>query len=432
MADVPQTYAEWAAHGMIDIMSRSVLNTLIENDPLLGEVPVMMWPGGESYEWILNKTLPTISSINETTTLESTQAKRYKMKTYLSQYGGDIETPVFVQSTGDAALNLYAEDTADLIRAAGRKMSAEIIQGNYMTEANVTIASQWLGTANLGFDAVTAVSANMPTGDGWVKYTHATTILQFRAPGSTTYGTAVDISGGDANYKLTDGDDPTKSVTVTVDVSDLTANKDGVAFTFQRPEEMAGLKELSRLDSDQVFASSGANGDAIALKKLDEIEEAVLGPKGDKIFLCHPSVRRDLKHLIAAAGGMRQGEYQGRDLSKYDLNYEGVPVMASPGVQRNESKGTSSDLSSVYCVRLNSEVGFHLFAGSQNGPNFGTMAAVSDHDVEGGPVTVPGVYLRRLGERENKATYKTRLTIAISGVLKRSQSCAVATGIDSQ
>jgi len=141
MPDVPQTYAQWAAYGGTDVQARFVLNTLIANDPLLGMTPILPWPGGNSFEWYLNKTLSTISNINETSTLNSSQAERQAVSTYLSQYGGDVEIPIFNQSTQDALMNLEANDVMDLIRAGGRKVSAEILQGNYMTPANVTIAS---------------------------------------------------------------------------------------------------------------------------------------------------------------------------------------------------------------------------------------------------------------------------------------------------
>ncbi len=434
MADVPQTWAQWAAYGGAEIKARAVLNTLIANDPFLGMVPILPWPGGNSYEWFLNETLPTIAAIDETSAMYSTAAARKSVTTYLSQAGGDIEVPVFSQSTQNVLMNLEAEEVTDLIRAAGRHISTQVIQGNYMTEANVTIYGTGIA-ATPGVNAVTAVSANMPTGLAGMTYTHAGTLLAFRAPGSTTYGTGVSIAAGDANYTFTDGDDSSKSVTLTIDASDYTTGAVNLAMhgalSFQRPEEMAGLAELAQLDSAQVVSSSGANGDAITLATLDQIEEMVLGDKSDKIFLCNARTRRAIKTLIAGAGGMMQGEYQGRDLSKYDLNYEGVPIVASPGVVITGAKGGSSTLGMVYCVRLNPAVGFHMYAANQASPNFGTATAVSDHDVEGGPAQVPGVFLRKLGEQENTATFKWRLTTALSGVLRRSTSCAVAEEISS-
>lgn len=433
MAEAPQTFAQWAAYGGIEMRQRAIINTLIQNDPFLGDVPLEVWQGGESYSWLLNSTLPTISAIDETSTLESTQVKRKKLTTYLSQYGGEVEIPIFLQSTMAAGYNLEAEDVADLVRAMGRKMASELMQGNYMTEASdVTIYGTGIA-ATPGIDAVTAISANMPTGRADISYVHATTSLKFKAPGSTTYGALVDISGGDGDFTLVDGDDTTKKVTVTVDITDFTAGAVDLtcngALEFLRPDEVAGLKELAALDSNQVKTPS-TDGDALTLAYLDELEEMCLGPKSEKVFLMNARTRRAAKTLIAAAGGMQQSEYQDQRLSKYSMAYEGVPIVANPNISIAETQGATSTCGRVYCVRLNPAVGFGMVYAPQNGPNMGTASASSDHSSEGGNINLP-VYLRKLGEFEDRATFKWRCTAALATFLKRSQSCAMRYGITS-
>jgi hypothetical protein len=333
---------------------------------------------------------------------------------------------------------MEADDTADLIRAMGQSISQQIWLGNYMDESgDVTIIGTGVA-ATPGIDAVTAISANMPKGYGAIKYTNADTKLYFRAQGSTTYGTGVDISGGDGDFTLADGVDTTMKVTVTVDVSDFTglaadAEYPG-ALLFGQPTEIAGLYELAQLDSNQVKVPS-TNGDALTLAHLDELEELVKGPKGEKFYLMSGRTRIHTKHLIAAAGGMRQGEYQGRDLSKYDLNYEGVPILKDVNIATNETRGTASGITTrVYCVRLNPGNGYHMFYNPASGPNEGTMAAVSDHassdDTDPSGIPLP-VYMRKLGEAYNKQYYKWRISTALAGVLRKSQSLSMRYGVTS-
>jgi hypothetical protein len=436
MADAPQTLAEWGAHGATNPLARVVINTLIETRPLLGLVPMLDWPGGEDYSWILNKTLPTITWGAESATHEATQPLRKKLRTYLSYGHGDIQIPIHTNSTQTEALNMEMEDSLDLIRAMGISLSAKLWTGDYMTEANVTITGSGIA-ATPGIDAVVTVSSNMPTGNGDITYTHTGTLLKFRAPGSTTFGAGVSIAGGDANYTLLDGTDTTKSVVLTIDASDYTTGAVDLthlgALTFQRPENIAGLKALAALDSNQVKTPS-TNGDALTLTHLDELEELCLGPKGEKFFVMNSRTRIAAKHLIAAAGGMKQGEYQGRDLDKYNLNYEGVPVVADSNIAIDETQGSSSTATRVYCIRMNPGVGYHLFKGSMNGPNHGTMNAVSDHASESNSdpagMQLP-VYMRRLDESDNAQYFKWRISASIAAVLRRSKSCAMRYGVTS-
>jgi len=426
MADVPQTIAEWAAHGATNPLAKAVLNTLMGRFPLLGVIPMAKWPGGEDYSWVLNKTLPTITWEAETATHESTQALRRKLRAYLAYGHGEIEVPIASSSSMTEAMSMEREDVMDLIRAMGKSMGTQLFTGGYRAEASVTIYGTGLA-ATPYVDAVTASSANLPSGLVGLKYTHVGTFLQMKAPGSTTYGAQV-ACAADNTFTLYDGDDTTMSLSLTLDVSDLAANCEMPgAILLQRPEAIAGLKELAVLDSGQVFGAS-TNGDAPTLAHLDELEEAVYGPKNELYYIMNPRTRRYYKHLIAAAGGTRPEQYMGRDLSKFDLVYEGVPLIADSNVGIAETQGTCSTAGRVYAVRMNMTQGLHMFYGEMSGPNEGTAAAVTDTDIEGGPQNLP-VYLRRLGESETKQTFKWRISANIASVLRTSKACAVRYGL---
>lgn len=430
MADIPQTFAQWSAYGALKDSARIVINTLIEDRPLLGMLPIEQWPGTEDYTWILNKTLPVVTWEAETATHESTQAKRRRMSTYLSYGWGDVEIPIHTSSTMDAAMNMEAEDALDLVRSMGISISGKLFTGEYMAVGDATIIGSGIA-ATPGIDAVTAITENMPTGVGGITYTHAGTLLAFRAPDSTTYGTGVSIAGGDGDFTLTDGDDSTKAVTLTIDASDYTTgavdlNHAG-ALVFGLPKNIAGLRGLAVLDSAQI-PTIATDGAAVTLAQLDELDEMVLGPKSEKIYLTSSRTRRSIKTLIAAAGGTRPAEFQDGTLDKDSLAYERVRIIADSNVSVTETQGGSgATCGSVTCLRLNRDVGYHLVAGAHRGPNHGVMSAVADHASDG-PVQLP-VYMRRLGEAWNAQNFKWRISIGMASALKRSKSCAIRYGV---
>lgn len=432
MADTPITLAGWAAYAGTHPMAKRVINTFIAQRPLLGEVPIVNWPGGEDFSWVLNSTLPTITWEAESAAHYSSTGTRRKLKTSPAYAHGDVEIPIFSSAAINDPLIMEAQQVMDLVRAMGVSMSGKLFTGAWMTEANVTINGSGIA-ATPGIDVVVAVSNNWPSGAADVSYTHAGTLLKIKAPGSSTFGVGVSIAGGDGNYTLYDGDDTTQYVTLTIDASDYTTGAVNLlhngALTFQRPEDVAGLLGIAALDSNQVKTPS-TNGDAATLAHLDELEEMCLGPKEEKVLLVNPRTRIALKHLLAGAGGTQPQIYRGRDLSKYDLVYEGVPILAESNIGKAETQGGSGAICTrMYCVRLNQDVGFHMFAvRNMQGPNFGTMPAISDHDSEMGPVPLP-VYLRKLGEATTTQTYKWRIGAGIATVLRNSQSCSMRYGV---
>lgn len=429
MSDIPQTFAQWSAYGALKDSARVVINTLIEDRPLLGILPIEQWPGTEDYTWILNKTLPTITWEAETATHESTQAKRYRMRTYLAYGHGDVEIPIHSSSTMDAAMSMEAEDALDLIRNMGISISGKLFTGAYMTTGSATIVGTGLA-ATPYIDAVTDITENMGTGMGGLKYVHSGTWVQFKAPGGTTWGTAV-ATASDGDYTYADGDDPNKKITLTIDVTDLAADwESGAALVFGLPTNIAGLRGLAVLDSAQI-PTIETNGAAITLAQLDELDEMVLGPKSEKIYLMNARTRRAVKSLIAGAGGTRPAEFQDGTIDKNSLAYEKVRIIADSNISITETQGSAtSSCGSVYCLRLNKEVGYHLIAGAHRGPNSGVMSAVSDHDSAGGPVQLP-VYMRRLEESYTDQQFKWRISIGMASALKRSKSCAIRYGVTS-
>jgi hypothetical protein len=426
MADTPLTFAEYAK-STPDVLSKACINTLIADDELLSVIPMSLWQGGKSYTWVLNNSGPTIAAIDETTVLYSSKPTRHTVTAYLTQYGGEVEIPVFLDSSMAMNVAGWTEDVADLIRAFGQWLRSKIIVGDYMTEANATVIP-FNSSAKPGIDAITTLSANMGVGEIWFKYVHVGTLLSMKAPGSSTYGTAQAVADGAMTFA--DGDDTTKTVTVTIDASDYTdlaENTTRPGITTVRPESIAGLRYLATLDSAQTWAPS-TDGDAITLAALDKLDEMCLGPRNEKIFLMNARTRRAVNTLQRAAGAATVQDFKAGTLPNA-VRHNGIPLVACPGVSVAETQGATITCGRVYCVRLNSEVGWKLIYGAQNGPNFGQLGAATDDDVNRN-MSLP-LYVRRLGERENYATWKVRATGAFASVLMRSKSCSMMYGVTS-
>jgi len=426
--------AEWAAHGSISALDRQVINTLIEDRDLLGRATILPWPGVEEYSWLLNKTSPDFTFEAETAAHYASQPKRRKMSCRLSYGHGDIQIPIHSSSTLDAAMDMEMEDGLELLRAAGIKISDKLWNGDYITEASVTIYGTGL-TATPYVDAIVTLSANTPSGMAGLKYTHVGTFLQYKSPGSTTWGAQV-ACAADGNYTLLDGDDTTQSVILTVDVTDLAADCTMAgAFLIQNPENMAGLHALAQIDSGQIL-TVGTDGDAIALSQLDDLEERCLGPKSEKVYYCNKRTRLSIKALLGGVGGTRPEQYADPNspLNKYDLFYEGVPVAVDSSIAITETRGaTTGTCGRIYCVRHNPRVGYHLYAGAHHGPNEGVISSPSsDHSMSGDGlnpnIQIP-VYMRRLPEGDTKQFFKWRASVAIAAVLRRSTSLSMKYGV---
>jgi hypothetical protein len=388
------TFAQWSK--FVPIEYRAFFNSVLTKDPWWRFVPTAQWNGGTEIKVPMKTANPTIASLVEGSTITESAGSYANMFTYLSELGGqtaiDVHTNAnYIGITGNSEARAYA----DLAESYGVKLRNLGINGGYMTEANVTV-----NAGLVGVDSVDAVSSAMPKGDGAYKYTHATTSVQFKAPGSNTYGAAVDISGGDGAFTTYDGDNTLHWITCTLDISDFTGGAANFyyadAFTFQHPEEMKGLKALSDLDSNQQRAASGATGDAISIDALDELEQLVYG--SNKIYVVSTRTERSIRTLKMGLGGSDSLDFERNPIN--GLVHNGHPILTSAGIGLNESKGGVSTLCRVYLVSLDADEGLKFLYGRQSGaPVLREYPGMDMSERSGGPISVP-VFLRNIGEKQ--------------------------------
>jgi HK97 family phage major capsid protein len=152
-----------------------------------------------------------------------------------------------------------------------------------------------------------------------------------------------------------------------------------------------GLDKLC--DSTQVV-TSGANGAALTLDKLDELIDAVKGGKPDLLVMSRRS-RRSLNKLARTSGSFLEADRD--EFGQMMQFYDGIPVGVSDYISDAQTVGTSTDCSVIYA--------FQVGEGALSG-----LTAPGGLDVE------------RVGSLETKDATRTRIkwysSLALFNIIK--------------
>lgn len=111
-----------------------------------------------------------------------------------------------------------------------------------------------------------------------------------------------------------------------------------------------GLRKLL-LGTSQVV-SSGTNGAALTLRKVDELIDQVKGRPPD-ILLMSKRSRRDLNHLARSSGVLI--ETRRDDFGRWIQAYDGIPLAVHDDISDSETVGTSTDCSIIYALRFGAD-----------------------------------------------------------------------------
>ena len=117
------------------------------------------------------------------------------------------------------------------------------------------------------------------------------------------------------------------------------------------PLEFDGLKKLS---AGARTMSKGANGAVLDLAHLDELID-MIKPGMPHALFTSKRTRRKLSSLRRASGSVLE---TGTDaFGRRVLTYDGIPVEVDDNIADTETKGTSSDCSSIYAVQFGFQTG---------------------------------------------------------------------------
>ena len=336
-----------------------VMSGLIENivtvDQFTANLPMMSIGTADHINWLREKSLPTTltptsgASITPDTALEFDRVTSYVRRFVIDQ---DID----VLDSGAAGGMSMAR--AKAISAAGKSLGRKYSQDVLTGDATWTVTVNDYGSSGYtGATIVVGPGHDARNGVGLIKYTHAGTLLQYRAPGDAEYGAAVTVASGVKVYS----DNPNKWVQVTFTAGAGAAN--GVlVFSFAATASSTPIDGLSRLlAAGQTIAATGADGDDVSLALLDQLADLCSDKNGRKVFLMHSRTRRKVMALLRAAGGATVTEYKseiaGMGQSEPIPLYNGIPMLRSDFLSIAETVGATTTATRIYCLTLGEDAG---------------------------------------------------------------------------
>lgn len=345
--------------------SAAVIKELVMADQMLPLMPMVPYKGlGFSYQREMSLGSFAFLPDSSATIAESTGADE-TITVQNRQAGADF----YVQAAAMEFTNEYEKQALKKTKKAGQVVANKMINGTNIathTLSSGTIFTQGGGATTPYVDALVAASSYMDSdrhGPGSIKYTHTGTFLQYRAPGDSEYGAQV-ACASDGDYTIYSVN-TSKWITVTLDVSDATANTEALIRFTSTSYDFDGLKVL--MAPGQVRASSGASGDALSLAILDELIHSVY-TGNNRFFLMHSKLILKFNALIRAAGGATMAELT---TGIKVPSYQDIPILRNDSIGITETKSVST-LSSVYLVSLEEDEG--LYMGALGGETFNVDA----------------------------------------------------------
>jgi hypothetical protein len=142
--------------------------------------------------------------------------------------------------------------------------------------------------------------------------------------------------------------------------------------------EFDGLKKLT---ADERTMSKGTNGAVLDLAHLDELIDMIKPGMPHALFMSKRT-RRKLSSLRRASGTVLETSTDA--FGRRVLTYDGIPVEVDDNIADNETKGSSSDCSSIYAIQFGFQTGL---CGLDNG----------------------GIQAQPLGALETKDAWRTRI-----------------------
>ena len=396
--------------GTSDPVAAGVIEHIITVDQLTAVLPMASLGPRDSLTYRREKALPGVSKIASGATITADNALEFTRATsYVRRLVVDQDLDILDAGAAGGMVNARAEAISKAAKAIGRTFGADLITGN----ANWTVMVNSFG--GTGYTAATIVAGpghDTRLGPGILRYTHSGTTLRYKAPGDAEFGAAVSVASGVKVYS----DNEDKWVTVTFTSGSASANGD-VTFTLSGGDsEIDGLERL--VASGQTIASTGSNGDAIALATLDQLADLVTDNGGPKVYVMTRRTRRAVAALLRAAGGATMSEFRspfavmGQPAATEPmLTYNGIPILCSDHIPVNEAKNSLSDGTSVYCATI--------------GPNAGLSIIYSDASMDAEDAGVisrgpGGLTVVDLGTVQNADVKRVRVK-AYWGLLNKSE-----------
>lgn len=381
-------------------LTAGVFKAVVTTNELISRLPFLETVG-TSHDFVREGALASAEFVSLTaSSLTESSSRGDMLAAPLRLISSDLDIYNYTSNLSNPNGDPRAWQVAQKLKAGGQLIQSKMISGSNVTGFAVSNATV---TPGLAVDAAVPSAGIDSTlqGPGSLRYTHVGTFWAFRAPGDLEYGDNVAIAadGSATLYSY----NRSKFVTVTIDVSDATANGECLITWTSSTNEPDGLAKLC--SSTQTVVSTGASGDALTFDKLDELLLEKVKIKQDRVFLMNAKLKRKYLALArtASISDRISMEFIGPDgkIGMHDFPaYGGVPILQVDDIPSNEVK-TVSTLSSVYLVSLAPRVGFHGVV--QAGGDM-MNASLDPYDAR-----IGGFKLYDLGQRESKPASGIRM-----------------------
>lgn len=374
--------------------------SIVTIDAMSAAIPLLTVQG-DSFKGYREGTLPVGGAFLDDTgvTTEESTGTLDMVDIHLRRIVGNMDID---DQANDAGTNVTATHLSKKVKAVWRRAQQTMVTGNRVTSHTLSAAGAPM-TALSNFNYGPWLDSDR-RGPGSIKYTHAGTSWQFRAPGDVAYGAPVVVASGTPTVVLKSWNE-SKWIAVTITAATATANGETMITFSSSTNEFEGLNEI--VEPARVIDPVGGTGDAFSFALLDQLitNEKV---RVNRAFMVNSAIEEKIYAAYRTMGGVEPRMtqvpgYGGGDV----LSYRGIPVLVNEFIPSNENIGGNLTCSSIYLASMDTDDGLFLGVDSVT-----TSAMV---DVDPFKRSVLGFKFTDVGPLEGKDARRTR--VAFRGAL---------------
>ncbi len=395
---------------------RGIAKSVVTQDELAAVIPLV--PTDKiHYPYRREGTLPDSEFIDDSgVTTEESSGTDDNVMVPLRRIVGNVDVDNLANDlSGDNPGEQFAAQIAKKIKTTWRLVQNKLVNGLH-TDGHAFVGATPFGTA------ITAVAYgpwldSSRYGAARLKYTHTGTLWAFQAPGDVDYGTAV-AAAADGTYTLKSWN-PNKYITLTLDVSGITADDERIMTFSSTNKEFEGLIKLCA--PDMVLPVVGTDGDTFDLGMLDKLI-SIEQVNTNRAFLTNAAIIEKFYAAYRALGGTDPQHVSLPGYGRQVPTYRGYPLLRNDWVLSNETVGSTNTCSSVYLASLDEQEGLSLAVA-----NAGGQVVTPDADPRTRPVL--GFRIENLGPLEQKDASRARVKFYGAPILRSSLALARRPGI---
>ncbi len=374
-------------------LTAGMMLAIATSDEFTSQIP-MVRKSGESFAYNREKTLPSAEFVApDHSSIAESGATPERVTVPMRLLVSDVDTYIFTDEQQSELTSQSATQLTQKLKAAGRTIAAKFINGKYNSSVTITEAIAGITAAGAGPHQD---STRHGPGTLQMNGTAGPKTASYRAPGDRTFGTAVDISVN-GTYTLR-SDNPNRYILITVVSASLGATLvESSVYFGSTTHEPDGLYQL--MESSQVVASAGANGDALGFATLDRLIDLVKFNENLR-FVSNSAILRKYFELQRTLGGTTPEHVKLPGINGPTPTYRGIPWLKTDNIPSNEVKGGGTTLSSLFLVSMSAETGFWG----------GVGGGASDVNLTPMRTRIMGLKVRQIGELETKEATRQRVS----------------------